>query len=98
MARVAKPGETLVLVSENCSPIVNGTYTATRKGTKRKTAKNTQSETNMASIPLGDGRTVMLPLASGGNEDQQLELDESAKAKLLEVRSIMDKLLKENST
>ena len=35
VARVAKPGERLFLVSDNSSPIVDGTYTATKGRAKR---------------------------------------------------------------
>ena len=38
VARVAKPGERLFLVSDNSSPIVDGTYTAT-KGRAKKAIK-----------------------------------------------------------
>ena len=36
VARIAKPGERLFLVSDNSSPIVDGTYTATKgRGAKK---------------------------------------------------------------
>ena len=38
VARIAKPGERLFLVSDNSSPIVDGTYTAT-KGRAKKAIK-----------------------------------------------------------
>ena len=41
VARIAKPGEHLFLVSANSSPIVDGTYTAT-KGRGKKATKATK--------------------------------------------------------
>jgi hypothetical protein len=98
VARVAKPGETLTLVSENCSPIVNGSYTATKKGERGR--KKAATAVDVVPIPLGDGRTLMLPMHAGpsssssSNPPPELADDEVAKDKLIQVRKMMDDMLK----
>jgi hypothetical protein len=62
VARIAKPGETLVLVSENCSLIVNGMYTATKKGGRGKKVTAAADAGDVVPIPLGERRTLMLPM------------------------------------
>ncbi len=93
--RAAKPGETLQLVSEKGSPIINGTYTATKKGQKRRTTKTAPSD---LAIPLGDGRTVIVPFPAGNDTadvdgQPEIGLREEEKAKLLQVRNVLDKLI-----
>ena len=48
-------------------------------------------------IPLGDGKNLMLPMDSpntaGGEEEGPLELDDDAKAKILAVKSKLDKFV-----
>merc|ERR1719471_1215717 len=93
VARVAKPGERLFLVSDNSSPIVDGTYTATKGRAKRaiKPAKDTEE----VKIPLGDGRTLMLPVDAGSEEGSSLndlDLDQDAREKILKIKAMLDKV------
>ena len=93
VARIAKPGERLFLVSENSSPIADGTYTAT-KGRAKKPIKAAKATAEEVKIPLGGGRTLMLPVDApveeGGLND--LDLDDDAREKLLKIKSMLDKV------
>ena len=96
VARTAKPGERLFLVSENSSPIVDGTYTATKGRAKKpiKAAEEAAAAAEEVKIPLGGGRTLMLPLDAPSEEGglSDLDLDDEARETLLKIRSMLDKV------
>jgi hypothetical protein len=58
----SKLRETLVLVFKDCSPIVNCTYTTTKNGGRGKKVTATVDLGDVVPIPLGDGRTLVLPM------------------------------------
>ena len=93
VARIAKPGENLFLVSENSSPIVGGTYTAT-KGRAKKPIKPAKVAAEEVKIPLGGGRTLMLPVDATAEEGglNDLDLDDDAREKVLKIKSMLDKI------
>jgi len=91
VARIAKPGERLFLVSENSSPITDGTYTAT-KGRAKKPMMAAKAPAEEVKIPLGDGRTLMLPVDAEEGGLNDLDLDDDAREKLLKIKSMLDKV------
>ena len=94
VARIAKPGERLFLVSENSSPIVDGTYTATKGRAKRPIKAAKEASAEEVKIPLGGGRTLMLPVDAPADEGglNDLDLDDDAREKLLKIKSMLDKV------
>jgi len=91
VARIAKPGERLFLVSDNSSPIVDGTYTAT-KGRAKKAIKPAKVAADEVKIPLGGGRTLMLPVDAEEGGLNDLDLDTDAREKILKIKAMLDKV------
>ena len=94
VARIAKPGERLFLVSENSSPIADGTYTATKGRAKKPIKAAKEAAAEEVKIPLGGGRTLMLPVDTPADEGglNDLDLDDDAREKLLKIKSMLDKV------
>ena len=52
-------------------------------------------DTEEVKIPLGDGRTLMLPVDAGleeGSSLNDLDLDQDAREKILKIKAMLDKV------
>ena len=53
-------------------------------------------DTEEVKIPLGDGRTLMLPVdvgsEEGGSSLNDLDLDQDAREKILKIKAMLDKV------
>ena len=83
--RTAKPNE--MLVSLSGSPVYVETMTG--KGRAKKPA-----DPVMVPVPIGSGKTLMVPAESPTGDDCQVDLDDDAKRHLFALKSQIDKMLK----
>ncbi|TRY61881.1 hypothetical protein TCAL_03177 [Tigriopus californicus] len=81
--RLALPNEKLVSLSG--SPVCASTVKASKS---KKPAKDHWP------IPLGQGKTIMIPMNQADAEQNYVDLDEDAKNKLMQVRSALDSLIR----
>ncbi len=89
--RVAKPQETLVSLSG--SPVYVGQVTGTGKTRGKK--GTTSSESLTIPVPLGGGKTLMVPAGSPNPEDENhLDLNDDEARRLMALRSQIDNMLK----
>ncbi len=89
--RVAKPQETLVSLSG--SPVYVGQVTGTGKTRGKK--GTTSSESLTIPVPLGGGKTLMVPTGSPKPEDENhLDLNDDEARRLMALRSQIDNMLK----
>ena len=49
-------------------------------------------DTEEVKIPLGDGRTLMLPVDAGEEGLNDLDLDKDAREKILKIKAMLDKV------
>lgn len=91
--RLAKPNETLVSLSG--SPVYAGATTAKKgRGRNARTKAGGADDENLAVVPLGNGKLMMLPTAKDKVSEEKLELDEEEREKLLTLKSQLDNMLK----
>jgi hypothetical protein len=85
--RTAKPNETLVSLSG--SPVYVGATAGRGRG--RKPAA---SESEMIPVPIGAGKTLMVPAEVSNGDDCMVDLDDDAKQRLMALKSQIDNMLK----
>ena len=90
--RIAKPQETLVSLSG--SPVYVGQVTGTGKARGKKGAAS--SEFLTIPVPLGGGKTLMVPAGSPTPEDDEnhVDLNDDEARRLMALRSQIDNMLK----
>jgi hypothetical protein len=90
--RVAKPQETLVSLSG--SPVYVGPVSETGKARGKKGAVASESLT--IPVPLGGGKTLMVPAGSPTPEDDDnhVDLNDEEARRLMALRSQIDNMLK----
>ena len=94
--RIAKPHETLVSLSG--SPVYVGPIAGSTTGRGRGKKGSVTSETLTVSVPLGGGKTLMVPAESPtAGADCHVDLDDNDKRRLKALRSQIDSMLKYRS-
>ncbi len=89
--RVAKPQETLVSLSG--SPVYVGQVTGTGKA--RGKTGTSSSESLTIPVPLGGGKTLMVPVGSPTpGDDNHVDLTDDEARRLVALRSRIENMLK----
>lgn len=86
--RVAKPNETLV--SLHGSPVL---AVATTVKKKRGGKGKSETATENVHIPLGKGKTMVVPIQENGKGGEAPDLDDEDREKILKLRANLDSML-----